>query len=83
MDDIFFTVIDTSETEETGEAVIGFFPDDSGAVVELPQRESNAFHIDNQQLGELGHLLIALSRGEYDNSSVDELLDGYGIKRQS
>ena len=36
--------------------------------------------MSSQQLGELGHLLIALSGGEYDRDSVDELLNGYELE---
>lgn len=35
--------------------------------------------MDSQQLAEFGHLLLALSNGDYEKDAVQELLEGYEI----
>lgn len=48
-----------------------------GVVIEVGNAR---LHVSNNQLNELGNLLIALSEQETDADDVNELFDGYDIE---
>lgn len=72
---LFYTVVDTETGEEQRiniefSTTLRFEP----TVIEFPEKVS----LSPQQLAELGYLLVALSRYDFDSDSVDELISGYG-----
>ena len=77
-DQIFYTVID-ADTGTEHRVEIDYDKFGSGGaeptVIKFPLPMVS---MDSQQLAELGHLLIALSRHNYDKESVHELIDGFG-----
>jgi len=75
--DIFFTVVD-AETGAERRVEINFCDLVRGEPTKVCF-PSPTVSIDSQQLAELGHLLVALSRHDYDTDSVHELIDGYGF----
>jgi hypothetical protein len=73
--DIFYTTIDIYDNKEQR---INIHTYDKDVTIEFPSK----VNISNQQLAELGHLFIALAGSYYDEDSIGELLDGYGIEIQ-
>lgn len=74
-DNIFYTVVDSVTGEEQRleidfERVLRLEP----TVISFPKKTVS---MDPQQLAELGYLLIALSKHDYDMDSVYELIEGY------
>lgn len=75
-DTIFFTIVDPDNGKEN-RVYINF----NTALRHEPTRiefPKEVVSIDPQQLAELGYLLVALSKGDFDSDSVTELIDGYG-----
>lgn len=75
MQNLFFTIVDAKNPAV--ERPVNFDRnEDQTFKVTFP---FYGIHMDQQQLAELGHLMIALSQGNYDNDSVTELLDGFNL----
>lgn len=69
-----YTVVDPTNAEETQISITHY--EDKSAAIEIPKKVL----IGQNQLSELGWLLIAMAGGTYDGDDCAELLDGYGLE---
>jgi len=75
--DIYFTIVDTENQKQVR---VNFeFSDSPFRYETVKVSFPSDVSMCPQQLAELGHLLIALSKHDYDLDSVHELIGGYGF----
>jgi hypothetical protein len=85
-EEIFFTLIDTKTGDEHrvnfSVNVDGATETDDDTITDGPitcHFPAEIISVDQQQMAELGHLMIALSGHKYDQDSIEVLLEGYEI----